>query len=476
MMIKRNDKNPSRAVAEALQKYPGPVTVADITARTGLPLALVQEALPRAADEYGAGLAVTESGEICYSFPRILKSRRRGARVWLRGAAERAFRRIKRAAAALFKVWIMGMLVGYFALFMLIALAALVLSLAASASRRDSGEHGEGGRGIFFAAGIFDLIIRLWFYSEAAKALGPYDRGGASLREQARGNRAKKPLHKGVFSFVFGEGDPDKDWPVQEKQGVMAYLKAHNGVISLPEFMFLTGRPPSEAEGLALSYCAQFGGMPEATAEGTLVYRFDQLLKQAAPAQEAEGMPLRRLSAFSSNPKNMNIWFCVLNGVNALFGGYFLFSAGAPDPSFLYLVAGALASLVTPDTRFILSAGLGAFPLIFSLLFWIIPAARYGLLKKRNQAVARENQRKQGYRAIWDSPLAAGAEGAAAGPAVSIIKEMGAYAPPEAAIDSQGKTVYAFRELEREKEALRAYRSNIDPRSSDLGGIIFDTT
>ena len=50
-------------------------TPADIAADTGLALYTVRELVPRAADEYGGRLEVTESGEILYSFPRGFTSR-----------------------------------------------------------------------------------------------------------------------------------------------------------------------------------------------------------------------------------------------------------------------------------------------------------------------------------------------------------------------------------------------------------------
>jgi hypothetical protein len=43
-------------------------------------------------------------------------------------------------------------------------------------------------------------------------------------------------------------------------------------------------------------------------------------------------------------------------------------------------------------------------------------------------------------------------------------------------IGAAGETVYSFKELEREKNALQNYRSQIKPDSSDLGKTVFDST
>ena len=53
-------------------------TPADLVAVTGLPKPQVDAELPAVADEYGARLRVTESGEILYSFPDGMKSRYHG--------------------------------------------------------------------------------------------------------------------------------------------------------------------------------------------------------------------------------------------------------------------------------------------------------------------------------------------------------------------------------------------------------------
>jgi hypothetical protein len=56
-----------------------------------------------------------------------------------------------------------------------------------------------------------------------------------------------------------------------------------------------------------------------------------------------------------------------------------------------------------------------------------------------------------------------------------IIKEIGSYSVPDVTIGPAGETVYTFKELEREKEALEKYRSEIDPGASILGKTVFDS-
>jgi hypothetical protein len=494
---KAQDRRAYRKVVEAFRRERRGSTVADIVARTALPLQTVRELVPLAADVYAARLEVTESGEILYSFPRGVVSKRRGLKARFGRFMVQFGRGLKIAAQTLFKVWTMTMLVGYFVLFMVIALGALMLSVAASSSNSSnnrSSRSSGGMGGMFLASSVFDMIIRIWFYSELTKSMDPRRRGATDKRPRGR------PLYKAIFSFVFGDGDPNADWDSREKQAVIAYLQANAGVISLPEFMTLTGKERGEAEERIAAYCVEFGGMPEATEEGTVVYRFDELLLRADKQDRsfsAFSAPLKRLRSFSANPRRMNGWFVAINTVNLLFGGYFFANALTTGriltqehfdaASYLYGFVYVILSSLVANPLALISIGLGIIPIVFSILFWLIPALRYAGMKKNNETIKLENLRKDGYGRIWNKPLSV--QSADINPAAGecrpknmaaaqerVLKELGAYAVPDVAIGPAGETIYSFKELEREKTALQNYRAGIKPDSSDLGKTVFDST
>jgi hypothetical protein len=462
-----------------------------MVAGTALPLETVRELLPRASDEYRGRLEVTESGEILYSFPHGFISRYRSLPVRLQQIGGKFLRGLEKAGAAVFKVWIMVMLVGYFLLFMLIALAALMLSVVSVSGSNSNGRarrNGDGG--MYFAGNILNLIIRLWFYSELFKPRY------ASSPVRPKG----KPLHKAVFSFVFGDGDPNAGWPVREQKAVITYIQANRGVISLPEFMALTGLKPEQAESEITAYCVRFGGLPEATGEGTVVYRFDPLMLKTDVQTGRPGSTLKELWNFSSNSPGMNRAFVLINGINLAFGSYFLyftlnlkrlvlsgwepgFWLFAKAYSFFYRLLGASSPW---DIQVPFAVVLGLVPLAFSIFFWLIPALRRGIMERNNTNIKLENFRKTAYSRIWDEPQNVKAEDF--NPAVEkccprnlpaardrIIKEIGAYAVPEVSIDGRGDTVYAFTGLKQEREALDSYRSALDSASPGLGKTVFDS-
>ncbi|MDR1216800.1 MAG: hypothetical protein LBK25_08975 [Treponema sp.] len=499
--MKRNvkDREAYTVITNAFKRQRNGATVADIAAKTALSLAKVKELAPAVADEYSGRLQVTESGEILYSFPFGFRSKYRGFGVFLRKFSDKFRKGLKTFASWLFKVWITVMLVGYFALFMLLALVALVVSMSGSSS-----SDNRGGGGLLFAHGIFDFIIRIWFYSEIAKSFNPSYRG-----RQAR--PAGRPLHKAIFSFVFGDGNPNADWETRSRQAVAAYIQANKGVISLPEYVMLTGLPPAEAEGSIAAFCAEFNGSPEATNDGTVVYRFDELLLRADTRSRSFGSSslLKRMETFSSNKKSMNTWFSIINGVNVLFGGYFLFNVikygelitrelhrggktfiqlisqvTETAPSYLYGMTYYFLGKFSANPLPIIAIGLGVVPLVFSVLFWLIPAIRSRLVKKNNEVIKFENLRKRSYGHVWTFPRGVRPTDIGGGDETwtpanlpraqdKLIKEIGAYSVPEVRVDSMGEVVYDFPELEREKSAIAVYRSTVHP--TEIGGVVFDS-
>ena len=491
-----SDSDAYKRITGAFRKHRNGITFADVAADTGLSLNRVKTLVPLAADEYSARLEVTESGEILYSFPRGWRSRYRGpvpaAKKFLSLAAGFA----AKAGKLLFKVWIMVMLLGYFLLFMAIALASVFISVAGNS--RSSGRRG-GGVNVSF--GFFHLIMRLWFYSELFGARRSYGAwGGGTLREGK--SRESRPLHKAIFSFVFGDEDPNADWETALKKAFISYLRRRRGVVSLPELMTMAGLCPEKAESFIAGLCAEFSGSPEVTGEGTIVYRFDEILL-SGEKQSGDGVfpvsappsPLpKKTKGFSSNPKKMNVWFGIINGVNLLFGSYFLYNAASIGnimneavlrSSGMYGIVYYFLFRMGIDALPVIRVALGLVPLLFSALFWLIPAVRSAMLRKENNAIRMDNFRGWGFGRIWTNPQnfrpadldlkADEYRPAKPGEARDmVIREMSRYSAPLVAVDENKNEVFDFPELGREKDALEKYRLAIN-KPDTPGKTIFDS-
>jgi len=480
-----SDNNNYLKIVNSLKRRKKRATVADICADTALPLSTVRELLPKAADEYSGHLQVTQSGEILYDFSNGFSSRYRGFGVFIEKAARKVAGAVKSAFVFLFKVWTMVMLIGYFLLFLAIALASVFISVAAQSKSSSSNR-----RSTFYGPNLFSLFWRIWFYSELTKPR--YGYGTVTQKKES-----KRAMHKAIFSFIFGEDDPNSGWEEKISKAVITYIQSNKGTISLAEYMAFTGENSMEAEKSILSFCSEYGGSPEVTEEGYIVYRFDDLLLRADSKTFSElTPPVMRLKTFSANSKSMNTWFVIINAVNLIFGSYFLYQSTVTgslnteiqyrSASYLYAFTHLAFEFFTSNPASLIYIFLGIVPFVFSLFFWLIPACRYFAEKKENNNIKLTNYKRIAFGKIWSSPnnieinqLSVNVNEcrpentAAAGERA--IKELGAISNVEVEQNENGKMVYSFKELENEKHSVEKYRSSIDPSSSQLGKTIFNT-
>lgn len=469
-------------------------TVADLAGLTGLPLNQIEAQLPAVADEFGGRLKVTEKGEILYSFPDGMKSRLTGFGPSLRRFFQSAKRVAITVAKTLFKVWIMGMLVGYFVLFLALALFAMLASIAMQqgGNGRSSNRRGGGLGGIWLTGRLFDSLIRIWFYSELFKT--PEQRSARSALRKER-----HPLHKAVFSHVFGDGDPNQNWAEIEKKAVIAFLQTHKGLMTMTEFMAITGQDPLEAELSINRYLLEFEGLPEVSTDGTLYFSFPKLLSRLGTTPEilATTIPLKKTMKFSSNAAKTDTTFRLVNIFNLAFGGYFLSNAIAIGAAFYVQTAKGLAlrggfPFVYSATGYLFQLlgsenpvpsifwGLGITPILFSTLFFAIPIIRSIRQNASNEAIKTENLRRIVYRTI------VGSNGSFKPESISVSIEEAKPKNPDAvekiadrlAAWSRAEPMqsgYVYKEIERAQKDIEALRATIDTKQFAPGATVFDT-
>ncbi|GAB6277390.1 MAG: hypothetical protein SAMD01599839_19300 [Rectinema sp.] len=393
-------------------------TDADLARATGLPLAQINAEMPAISDEYRGRLKVSEKGDLLYSFPQGLKSRYRGFEPFMRKLWGTVSRGAVATGKVLFKVWILVTLFGYFFLFIALALVALFGSVALQGGgSRDRGDRRGGGiGGLWLTTNLFDSMVRLWFYSELFKSSNARYRDSYARRE-------RHPLNKAVFSHVFGDRDPNADWNTVLKKAFIAFIQTHKGVITLPEFMAISGLKPEEAQDRITRFLVEFEGSPEVSENGALYFFFPSLLVKASDVSvpAASAFPLKKLKRFSSNDGKMDRTFRWVNIVNLLFGSYYLLNAINVGTNviirtaegvalkggltYLYSYTVYLASqLGATQPAVLLGWVLGVAPLAFSVLFFGIPLVRSWRLKRENEMLKRENMRKVLYSAVIANP------------------------------------------------------------------------
>lgn len=478
-----------------LKKKRGESTVADMIAGTGLPKYQVEQAAKVALDEYAGRLKVTESGELLYYFPEGMRSTVHGLGPSLRRFWKSFVQGSLKTLALLFKIWIVAMLVGYFVGFVALVVLAILASFAASMANRSDNrgggrDRGGGGfGGMYLVIRLLDLILRMWFWSNLL---------GNQQRKQQQG----RAFYKSVFGFVFGEGDPNKGWDDEERRYIISYIRSHKGVITVEEFMALTGRESDEANALMNRILLEFEGEPGVTDNGTVVYAFPELMRTSQSEQKALGqVPLlnpvsKRLSPFSANKRRTNGWILFFNGFNLAFGSYFLVASltqsagiiwGKTGP-YLYSFTGKLlqqSGINSPAP--LLAIVLGAVPVAFSILFFLVPLLRKISLDRRNARIQEEILRRRILIQVLSSPARVDpSEVRPLGngldprnlPAASkrIVDRLAASMGAEPLVkEEEGTFAYKFPELERQIADLEDYRRKIDLKSYEVGRTIFDS-
>ena len=439
-----SDRRVKTLMKEALRGKSHRLTRADAVVASGLPEPEAARALTLLLKDYRSHLSVTESGELLYQFEPAFV--RRDALSWReRGALAGAG--LWKAFSLLFKVAIVTTLVGYFALFV----AMMVAMVFARSNSSDDDDRGIGLDGL------------LWFWG--------WDTAGTWGQPRARlaPRGPRTPFYKRVFSFVFGPPKPPAD-PLREEKELVAFIRAQRGRIAAVDLVRLMGWSFPRAEQETTRLMAHYGGEPEVTDDGVIVYAFKELRKTA---QQEDGSLAPRWAwqrasktpALTGNPAGTNALIGFFNGFNML----------APlliVPAFELRFRVSLAEYRTL---------LFGFPLTFSAVFFAIPGVRW--LKARWDARKRRQleDRHQLLRRIFAGCADGGSrtrEDLAPTPALGAILDgeliaLGGDVATEP--DERGQVCYIFPRIEQELAAVTRARTAAASAERDAGAVLFSS-
>jgi hypothetical protein len=350
------------------------LTRGDAVALTGLPTEQAEPALKSLVRTYRSHLAVTEDGELVYEFDPSLERR---DRVPLREKLERAGRAVWRGFTVFFKVWIAVTMVAY-----VVAFVAMMIALmtARSSSDRDD-RRGGGGFGLPW----------IWYWMLPDLAPRPSDRYGRPVRRE--GPPPKRFYHS-VFDFVFGPKAAPVDARALEKR-VLAFLRDHRGRITSAELTALTGLALDDADEELTRLMVDYDGEVEVAEDGTLIYVFNDVLTSAGETGGFwrwawdEPEPQATLTGNTSGANAVVVGFTAFN----------LLASFTVGPAFLHRfhLAG------DPILTFFITL----FPLMFSALFFAIPAGRLLVERGRTRKKDARRIRRELLREIWAAPPAA---------------------------------------------------------------------
>jgi hypothetical protein len=440
-----SDHRATTVMKEALRGRGAKLTRADAIVASGLPDDEAGRALTALLKQYRSHLSATESGELLYEFDPAFT--RRDASSWRERSAA-VGRRLWKGFTFLFKIAIVATLVGYFALFVAMMVAMI---FARSSSDRDDDRGGFGLEGL------------LWFWGWDTGS-GGY--GYARARGWPSGRKARDPFYKRVFAFVFGPPTPAVD-PLADEKRIVAYVRGQRGRIAAVDLVRLMGWTFPRAEEEVTRLMIDYGGEPEVTEEGVVVYTFKGLRKTAGGGADATSpcWASERLEAappLTGNAPESNALIGLFNGFNLLAPFWIV-------PAFEARVHVSLARW-----QFLFRD----FPLAFSAIFFAVPAGRW--IKARLEASRRRarNDRRLLLGRIFSRSQARRREELAPTAALGALLDrelvsLGGDIASEP--DDRGQILYTFPRVDEELAAVAKARAAAPGAERDAGAIVFSS-
>ncbi len=451
-------------ILASLRRLKGRGTVGDVVAESGLVADDVRQGLKGLLETHRGHLAVSDSGELVYSFdPRFIE---RGSEPFL-ARARRAVGKVLRTG---FKAWIVVMLVVYFVVFVALVIAALLANQRGGDSRGGWG-GGRGRRGGFH----FNPLLWYWIWSPRWRIGRPYY---GHRWERTLPERDRVPFYKKVFAFVFG---PDRPRPTQKQldRSKLRLIRARKGILTPAELVEHSGSTFVEAEEEMARLLGAYDGEAAASPNGHVVYAFPGLMasvddKRSVREPSPAWLRLQPPLELTGNSAGAN---AVVVGMNS-----FTLLASATAPWFIFprLGLGGTAAFV----------GLVLVPVVFSALFFAGPLVRMAGVKIENRRRARRNLRRLllgmvyknslgGEQALseqqaWDF-VRARMPGTTESAVIATLRNISTELDAEVSVDDRGVVRYRFPHVREQFAASEAMRRHLRLEQRSLGEIVFST-
>ena len=391
---------PRAQVIDAVEQLGLRVTVGDVASQTGLSLVDARHEIQGLAQAADGHLQVSERGEIAYAFEpnfrSILaqKARRSKLEVYRRWIWQAFLYSLKISFGIILLVSIV---------LALIVIALLIAASSQGSSDRRSGRGSRSSRG--YGGGYFGGPNIFWWGSNPffGHRRRPSHRR-ISTSSNSSGEKAQLNFLEAVYSFLFGDGDPNEDLEERQARAIANRIAANGGVLAVEEVLPYLQTPPKEQqldddladfEDLMLPVLVKYDGFPEVSDRGDIVYRFPDL--QITAEDDTPSLNSQQLAQLEESPwtfslatGNQRTLIAGLGAVNfALWAGL---QAYAPE---LASIIGAPTALVTLGFGILLLYGAG---------FLLIPTIRWFALQRRNRPLADRNQRRKFWRTQLLSP------------------------------------------------------------------------
>lgn len=375
-----------QAVMEAVEKLSYRVTVGDVAAQSGLSLATASNELMRLATDSGGHLQVAESGDIAYVFARnfrnilLNRSFKLQLQAWLKSVWKWVFYLIRISFGIVLIISIAIVVLGIIA-------ALLALQSSSSDDNKGGGsrdhQSDRGGGGLIF-------MPNLWWGNPFSVFDPDYNERRRS-EHRASERRASEPEQMGflesVFSFLFGDGDPNADLEERRWRAIAQVIRQNGGVVAAEQitpYLDELGNTSEGYEDYILPVLVKFNGQPQVSEQGTIVYSFPEL--------QTVGSERKQKSVASYLEEKLWQFSQAGSGRVTLSAGLGIFYLVASLWLGSLLSAPAIAGKLSGFLGFV--SGAYWFLLGYAVLFLTVPLVRYLVLQIFNARVTSKNQQR----------------------------------------------------------------------------------
>lgn len=362
---------PNPAIMLSVEQLGYRVTVGDVATQIGLNIAEVNQSLLALAADAGGHLQVAESGDVVYQFPKNFRDIIRNKYLQIR--LQEWWKKVWSVLFYLIRISFGIVLV---ASILLITVTIIMIMTASSDRDNDNRNNNSRGFNFFFFPDLF------WYFS-------PNYGDTYQERRRERGENSEMNFFEAVFSFLFGDGDPNANLEERRWEEIGAVISNNQGAVVAeqiaPYLDDIGAKYQQEYEDYMLPVLVRFNGMPQVSSDGQIVYYFPELQVRASKKQRRSISEY--LHEFSWNFSSAS-------------SGQIMLSAGLGGVNFVgALILGNLLKNGTIATQI---GGLVAFAQgIYGLLlaygtgFLAIPLIRYFWIKRRNDQVSTRNLQRQ---------------------------------------------------------------------------------
>jgi hypothetical protein len=365
---------PNPTIMQAVEQLGYRVTVGDVATQAGLNVNLAQQGLLALASDAGGHLQVAQSGEMVYLFPKNFRAVLRNK--FLRLRLQEWWKKAWRVLFYLIRISFGIVLLLSMAL-VTIAIVIILTSMNRDGDNR-SDRSGSGGGMIYMP---YFWIGPDWFWV----FYPDYD----TRYQQRRREGSNLNFFEAVFSFLFGDGNPNADLEERRFSIIAAVIRNHRGAVTAEQiapYLDDIGQGYArEYEDYMLPVLTRFNGQPVVSPEGQIVYHFPEL-QVTASKRRPRSVPdyleesKYRFSAASSGQIMLSAGLGVLNFVGVLVLGNLLADGTA---------AARIGGIVT------FVQGIYGLLLGYGTAFLAVPLVRYFWIGWRNSKISDRNQQRQ---------------------------------------------------------------------------------